>query len=135
MESSQKACHPGGRSLESRSKSGCLLSLFIASNDDSATAFCALLRLTRSRQSPPSGWKLAFSLASPLAICCARHSSISRCRFFFRISSGDSRTSSSSSSNSSFAAFHLSTKLETFLLDLSEEATVTFGFFIRTAFA
>ena len=27
----------------------------------------------------------------------------------------------------------LSTKLETFLLDLSEEATETFGFFIRTA--
>lgn len=26
-----------------------------------------------SHQSPPSGWKLAFSLASPLAICCARH--------------------------------------------------------------
>jgi len=44
-------CHPGGRSLESRSKSGCLLSLFIASDDDSATAFCALLRLTRSRLS------------------------------------------------------------------------------------
>jgi len=44
-------CHPEGRSLESWSKSGCLLPLFIASEDDSATSFCALLRLTRSRLS------------------------------------------------------------------------------------
>mmetsp|Transcript_9685 Transcript_9685/g.27682 ORF Transcript_9685/g.27682 Transcript_9685/m.27682 type:complete len:234 (-) Transcript_9685:836-1537(-) len=98
------ACQPAGSPLERAARLGrpsaaaaplLLLLLVMGALLDGPGCSC-LACFTFSRQSPARGWKLAFSVASPVASCFSRHSSASRMRFFFSASASKSSLSAAS---------------------------------------
>mmetsp|Transcript_19349 Transcript_19349/g.46141 ORF Transcript_19349/g.46141 Transcript_19349/m.46141 type:complete len:277 (-) Transcript_19349:4-834(-) len=92
------ACQPGGSPRDSSARSGRPEAELSAAAAAAVLSLCCSLRarFTFWRQSPASGWKLAFSAASPVASCLSRHSSASLSLLRSRASGSNSSLSAAS---------------------------------------